>query len=161
MVNDQEELTKYVEGENGLWWVRGGGSDNLRSWNGIRYKTGLSGKNTSAKNLSMNVATVPPGAIAYAHIHDGFDVMLFLLQGKVRHEYGPNLGFRSNTRLAILSSSSRVCRTKSLTSVMKTWWQWSPAPPPMNGTRSSISHPSIARLRRAVSCDIKTDKVTG
>ena len=93
MVNDQEELTKYVDGENGLWWVRGGGSDNLRSWNGIRYKTGLSGKNTSAKNLSMNVATVPPGAIAYAHIHDGFDVMLFLLQGKVRHEYGPNLEF--------------------------------------------------------------------
>lgn len=91
MTSKQSELTKYTEEHEGLWWVRGGGGDNLRAWNGIRYKTGLSAKNTSAQNLSMNVATVPPGAIAYAHIHDGFEVMLFLLQGKVRHEYGPNL----------------------------------------------------------------------
>lgn len=87
---DQDELKQYVENEAGLWWVRGGGSEK-RSWNGIRYRTGLSGKNTPAKALSMNVATVPPGAIAYAHIHDGFEVMLFILQGRVRHEYGPNL----------------------------------------------------------------------
>ena len=70
--------------------MRGGGPTS-RAWNGIRYKIGLSGKNTPAKALSMNVASVPPGAIAFAHIHDGFEVMLFLLQGRVRHEYGPNL----------------------------------------------------------------------
>lgn len=84
------DLAQYVENHEGLWWVRGGGPTN-RSWNGIRYKTGLSGKNTSAKNLSMNVASVPPGAIAYAHIHDDFEVMLFILQGRVRHEYGDGL----------------------------------------------------------------------
>jgi len=39
------------------------------------------------------VATVPPGAIAYAHIHVGFEVMLFILQGRVRHEYGPDLQY--------------------------------------------------------------------
>jgi uncharacterized RmlC-like cupin family protein len=86
----KDDLLKDVEHEEGLWWVRGGGATS-RSWNGIRYKTGLSGKNTSAQALSMNVASVPPGAIAYAHIHDGFEVMLFILQGHVRHEYGPNL----------------------------------------------------------------------
>jgi uncharacterized RmlC-like cupin family protein len=36
----------------------------------------------------MNVATVPPGGVAYAHIHDGFEVMLYILHGHVRHEYG-------------------------------------------------------------------------
>ncbi len=92
MAEQRIDLTEYVETNEGLWWVRGGGPTN-RSWNGIRYKTGLSGKNTPAKNLSMNVASVPPGAIAYAHIHDGFEVMLFLLQGRVRHEYGPNLQY--------------------------------------------------------------------
>ena len=39
----------------------------------------------------MNVATVAPGAIAYAHIHDGFELMLFIMQGKVRHIYGEKL----------------------------------------------------------------------
>jgi uncharacterized RmlC-like cupin family protein len=29
--------------------------------------------------------------VAYAHIHDGFEVMLYILQGRVRHEYGENL----------------------------------------------------------------------
>lgn len=89
---DVTELMEYVESQAGLSWVRGGGPTS-RAWNGIRYKIGLSGKNTSAKQLSMNVATVPPGAVAYAHIHDEFEVMLFILQGRVRHEYGPNLEF--------------------------------------------------------------------
>jgi uncharacterized RmlC-like cupin family protein len=92
MAENADDLTQYVEYQAGLAWVRGGGPTK-RAWNGIRYKIGLSGKNTSAQNLSMNVATVPPGAIAYAHIHDGFEVMLFILQGRVRHEYGPDLQY--------------------------------------------------------------------
>ena len=37
------------------------------------------------------MATIPPGGVAKAHIHDGFDLMLYILQGNVRHEYGPGL----------------------------------------------------------------------
>jgi uncharacterized RmlC-like cupin family protein len=51
----------------------------------------LSGKNVGSEALSINVATVPPGAIAYAHIHDGFEVMLFILQGTVKHMFGEGL----------------------------------------------------------------------
>jgi len=39
----------------------------------------------------MNVATVPPGAIAFAHIHVDFEVMLYILEGRVRHAYGEGL----------------------------------------------------------------------
>ena len=39
----------------------------------------------------MNVAVVPPGAVAYAHCHIDFEVMLYILEGQVRHEYGLNL----------------------------------------------------------------------
>jgi uncharacterized RmlC-like cupin family protein len=39
----------------------------------------------------MNVATIPPGGVAAAHIHVGFEVMLYILAGRVRHEYGPAL----------------------------------------------------------------------
>lgn len=78
-----------VEDLGGITVLRGGGSQ--RGWNGIQYKQGLSAKNVGSQNLSINVATVPPGAIAYAHIHDGFEVMLFIVQGRVRHDYGENL----------------------------------------------------------------------
>jgi len=81
--------TDVVEDLDGITVIRGGGAE--RGWNGILYQQGLSGKNVGAENLSINVATVPPGAIAYAHIHDGFEVMLFIVQGKVRHTYGEGL----------------------------------------------------------------------
>src|SRR5207247_2271193 len=48
----------------------------------------------SAKLQAMNVATIPPGGVAYAHIHVGFEVMLYILEGRVRHEYGPGLCHR-------------------------------------------------------------------
>jgi uncharacterized RmlC-like cupin family protein len=78
-----------VEDLEGITVIRGGGGQ--RGWNGILYKQGMSGKNVGSTGLSVNVATVPPGAIAYAHIHDGFEVMLFIVQGKVKHTFGPNL----------------------------------------------------------------------
>jgi uncharacterized RmlC-like cupin family protein len=78
-----------VEDLDGIAVLRGGGQ--TRGWNGIKYQQGLSGKNAGAQNLSINVATVPPGAIAYAHIHDGFEVMLFIVVGKVKHTYGEGL----------------------------------------------------------------------
>jgi uncharacterized RmlC-like cupin family protein len=83
------ELTRAVEGRDGIFVIRGGG--NVRGWNGIQYKAGLSAKNVPAKQLSMNVATIPPGGVAAAHIHVDFEVMLYILEGRVRHEYGDNL----------------------------------------------------------------------
>ncbi len=85
----ETDLTHYVEGGEGIFVIRG--SENCRSWNNIQYRPGLSAKNVPARKLSMNVATIPPGGVAYAHIHVDFDVMLYILQGKVRHAYGPGL----------------------------------------------------------------------
>ena len=81
--------TDAVEDADGITVIRGGGEQ--RGWTGILYKQGLSGKNVGSESLSINVARVPPGAIAYAHIHDGFEVMLFIVQGKVKHTYGEGL----------------------------------------------------------------------
>jgi uncharacterized RmlC-like cupin family protein len=84
-----DEPSGAVEGAAGIFVIRGGG--NVRGWNGIQYRAGLSAKNVAARQLSMNVATIPPGGVASAHIHVGFEVMLYILQGQVRHEYGANL----------------------------------------------------------------------
>lgn len=78
-----------IEGGDGISVLRR--SDNCRAWNGIEYKAGLSEKNVSAKRLSMNVATIPPGGVAAAHVHVDFELMLYILQGRVRHEYGEGL----------------------------------------------------------------------
>ncbi len=88
--HEQEvDLGQFVEGGDGIRVIRGG--DNCRSWNNIQYKAGMSAKNVGATKLSMNVATIPPGGVAYAHIHVGFELMLYILQGRVRHDYGPGL----------------------------------------------------------------------
>ena len=80
-----EELPQ-VEGHDGIVTIRK--HENCRDWNGIAYRAGMSAKNTNATELSMNVATIPPGGVARAHIHDGFDLMLYIMAGRVRHEYG-------------------------------------------------------------------------
>src|SRR5688572_9130113 len=89
MSDSHAQPKNAVEGRDGIFVIRGGG--NVRGWNGIQYRTGLSAKNTGARQLSMNVATIPPGGVAAAHIHVDFEVMLYILEGRVRHEYGPGL----------------------------------------------------------------------
>lgn len=87
MSKEEIDLTQNVEKGEGITVIRGSGI--CRDWNGIHYKTGMSSKNVGSKELSMNVATIPAGGVAYAHIHDGFELMLYILEGNVRHEYGP------------------------------------------------------------------------
>src|SRR5512141_2709544 len=78
-----------VEDHDGILTIRGGGA--RRDWNGIHYKQGMSAKNVGTTKLSANIATIPPGGVAYAHIHVGFELMLLIREGKVRHECGPGL----------------------------------------------------------------------
>src|SRR5213082_1951918 len=71
-----------VEDHDGILTIRGGGP--RRDWNGIHYKQGMSAKNVGTTKLSANIATIPPGGVAAAHIHVGFEVMLYILAGRVR-----------------------------------------------------------------------------
>ena len=89
MADAEIDLNEFVEGRDGISVIRGSGE--VRDWNGIRYKLGMSAKNVGSNRLSMNVATIPPGGVAKAHVHVGFELMLYIVQGEVRHEYGPGL----------------------------------------------------------------------
>ena len=84
---EQNDLSEFVSDEGGIWSLRN--VEKIRGWNNIEYGAGLSGKNTPSTGLSMNRAYIPPGGVAKAHIHVDFDVMIYLLKGSVRHEYGP------------------------------------------------------------------------
>ena len=88
-MSNSESLAGEVEGHDGISCIRR--HENCRDWNGIHYRAGLSSRNVNATQLSMNVATIPPSGVAKAHIHVGFDLMLYIIEGNVRHEYGPGL----------------------------------------------------------------------
>ena len=68
------EMKEQVEGGGGISVLRGGDS--------------LSAQNVDAKALSMKVRTIPPGGVIPAHVHVDFETMIYMLQGRVRHEYG-------------------------------------------------------------------------
>jgi len=94
-----------VEDHDGILTVRGGGK--RRDWNGIHYKQGMSAKNVGTRKLSANIATIPPGGVACAHIHVDFEVILYIIEGKVRHELGDAYESRFKTKPAISFTSSR------------------------------------------------------
>ena len=85
----QQNQAPAVENADGISVLRS--SERCRQWNGIEYALGICSRNAGSKQLSMNVATIPPGGVAKAHIHVDFEVMLYILRGNVRHEYGPHL----------------------------------------------------------------------
>ncbi len=89
MTVETVDLRRHIELGEGIHVLRS--HQERREWNGIRYRIGLSGQNVGSRKLSMNIATIPPGAIARAHIHVDFEVMLFIISGRVRHLYGPGL----------------------------------------------------------------------
>ncbi len=90
MKSDEDQIQlSAVEDHDGILTIRGGGAQ--RGWNGIHYKQGMSAKNVGTTKLSANIATIPPGGVAYAHIHVGFELILYILEGKVRHEFGDGL----------------------------------------------------------------------
>ena len=89
MSDDGSDLSRFVEKLDGITVIRNSG--NCREWNNIRYKVGMADSTVGSKKLSMNVATIPPGGVAYAHIHVDFELMLYIVAGRVRHEYGPGL----------------------------------------------------------------------
>src|SRR6201987_5718284 len=90
MKDDNAEIdVGAVEDPDGILSIRGGGA--RRDWNGIHYKQGMSAKNVGTSKLSANIATIPPGGVARAHIHVGFEVILYIIEGRVRHEFGSGL----------------------------------------------------------------------
>ncbi len=54
----------------------------------LRGGSALSNSNVDAKELSMKLAVIPPGAVLPAHLHIDLETMIYILEGRVRHELG-------------------------------------------------------------------------
>lgn len=83
------ESNPRIERLGGFSTVRAGAGEDR--WSGAEYALGLSRRTVGAHMLSMNVAHLPPGGSIEAHIHDGYEVGLYVLEGHVEHRFGPGL----------------------------------------------------------------------
>ncbi|HLT19032.1 MAG TPA: cupin domain-containing protein [Thermomicrobiales bacterium] len=89
MAREIDRRDEHIEITEGIATIRPG--IDKESWNGLSYDVGISARTVGSRDFSMNVATVPPGGIAKAHIHVGFEVGLYILKGKLKHTYGERL----------------------------------------------------------------------
>ena len=58
---------------------------------GLPMFHGVSGQNAGAKHISMNRIVIPPGGSARAHVHKGFESVVYLMKGRVKTLYGQGL----------------------------------------------------------------------
>ncbi len=58
---------------------------------GLPIFQGVSGQNAGAKGISMNKVIIPPGGAAKAHMHKGYESVIYLLKGRVQTLYGEGL----------------------------------------------------------------------
>lgn len=52
---------------------------------------GISANTAGSKHLCMHLVVIPPGGKAVAHYHDGYETVIYIIQGKAETKYGTNL----------------------------------------------------------------------
>ena len=52
---------------------------------------GISARTAGSKHLCMHLVIIPPGGKAVAHYHDGYETVIYIIQGKAETCYGHNL----------------------------------------------------------------------
>jgi uncharacterized RmlC-like cupin family protein len=63
----------------------------ISSKQGLPVFQGISGQNAGATSISMNRVVIPPGAAARAHVHKGYESVVYLIKGRVKTLYGEGL----------------------------------------------------------------------
>ena len=58
---------------------------------GLPNFVGISGKNAGTRHISMNKVIIPPGKSAKAHIHKGYESVVYIIKGRVKTLYGEGL----------------------------------------------------------------------
>lgn len=58
---------------------------------GLPVFQGISGRNAGARGISMNKVVIPPGGSAKAHVHKGYESVIYLIKGRVKTLYGEGL----------------------------------------------------------------------
>jgi uncharacterized RmlC-like cupin family protein len=57
----------------------------------LTYIAGLTGATAGSRGICMNVATLPPGARAKAHLHHDIETAVYIIEGEASTFFGPTL----------------------------------------------------------------------
>jgi uncharacterized RmlC-like cupin family protein len=57
----------------------------------LPYFVGISGENTGATGISMNLIVIPPGKSAQAHSHSNYESAIYVIKGQALCKYGEGL----------------------------------------------------------------------
>lgn len=59
---------------------------------GLTYLAGLTGATAGSHAICMTVLTLPPGARARTHLHEGIETAAYVLEGEAQMYFGERLG---------------------------------------------------------------------
>ncbi len=66
-------------------------ADTYDGQQGFSYIEGISAESTGASGIAMMLITVPPGARAKAHLHEGHETAIYVLSGEATTYWGDKL----------------------------------------------------------------------
>lgn len=66
-------------------------SDTYEGRQGLTYFTGISKESVGSKGVCLHVLTIPPGARANAHLHDGHESAIYMVSGEAEQMWGSQL----------------------------------------------------------------------
>jgi uncharacterized RmlC-like cupin family protein len=52
---------------------------------------GISAQTAGTKHLCMHLVVIPPGGIAIAHYHNGYETTIYIIKGRAETRYGEKL----------------------------------------------------------------------
>jgi uncharacterized RmlC-like cupin family protein len=77
---------------------------------GLTYAVGISAESVGSKRVHIQMATIPPGARAKAHLHAEHETAIYQLSGVSGCWYGERLEHHATVRAEISSTSPRGYR---------------------------------------------------
>src|SRR5579864_3119424 len=72
-------------------WVLIRAGDAATGATGVRYSAGVSAQSVGARGLCMELATLPPGGRARAHLHRGHESAAYVIEGAFVFWFGERL----------------------------------------------------------------------
>ena len=71
--------------------IRGGDAEGYAGKQGLDYFAGVSAESCGSEGLCLNLLVIPPGGEARAHLHEGHESAIYVLEGSAAMRHGEGL----------------------------------------------------------------------